>query len=89
MPISNSTPPNDRLPALSRGGIPKTVILTATEISRKVDDLLTQERSNERAYVLELLYQFVLNRTSLFNYSSQVASAKTKSSAATNNIAED
>lgn len=67
MPISNSTPPNDRLPALSRGRMPITVILTPTAISHKVDDLLTKERSNEKAYVLELLYQFVaLTESSLF-----------------------
>lgn len=74
MSISNS-PALIRTPAARRGRLPDVHNFTQAEINRKVDQLLTTDRSNERSYTLELLYHFVvLSERTLFDYvSKQIA----------------
>ena len=68
MPISNSSPSDNKLPAARPGRMPSAHTLTPADISRKVDELLQTDRSNLRNYVLELLYQFVaLTEASLYS----------------------
>jgi hypothetical protein len=67
MSILHLQPHSNRISASAVGGMPKVYSFTPGEINRKVDQLLTTDRSNLRNLVIELLYQFVvLTETSLF-----------------------
>src|SRR5512145_1040863 len=67
MSISHLQPHPNRIRASAVGGMPKVYSFTPAEINRKVDQLLTTDRSNLRNLVIELLYQFVvLTEASLF-----------------------